>query len=152
MERLEGEPLQWLSRDYVVRRGGEELTVIDMKFRQRGEFLLDGKPYRFRREGPLARSYVLEQAERVVVRAERTRLIPVQYTITTADRQLYLNPRLPGRTYLLKHGDRIIGEVRRRSLLFSRAFIADFSEPLAPETEVFILALVLLRWRARAAR
>lgn len=152
MERLEGEPLQWLSRDYVVRRDGQELTVIDMKFRRRGEFVLDGERYCFRREGPLARSYVLEHADRVVARAVRTRLIPTQYRITAADRQLVLEPRLPGRSYRLLHGDRRIGEVRRRRLLFSRAFVAEFSETLAPETEVFILALVLLRWRARAAK
>jgi len=150
VELLEGEPLHWFSRDYRVRRGSEELTLIDMMFWVRGEFALGGEQYRFRREGLLAPSYVLEHGERVIARAERTRIMPTQYRVTVEDRQLYLKPRLPGRTYLLVHGDRTIGEIRRRRLLFSRAFTAEFREPLALEAEVFIVALVLLRWRARA--
>lgn len=91
----------------------------------------------------------MEHDERVIARAERTRFMPIEYRVVAADRQLHLKPRLPGRTYLVVHGDRTIAEVRRRGLL-SRAFTAEFEEPLAPEAEIFILALVLIRWRARA--
>ena len=149
MERLEGEPLHWFSHDYRVRRNGEELTLIDLAFRSRGEFVLQGERYDFRREHLLARSYILEQDGRVVARAERTSLIPSRYRITVTDRQLTLKPRMPGQTWLVQHGDRTIGEVRRRQL-FSRAFIAEFREPLTLVAEVFVLAVVVVRWRARA--
>ena len=149
MERLEGEPLRWLSHDYRVRRNGVELTLIDLTFRSRGEFVLEGERYEFRREHLLARSYILEQDGRVVARAERTGIIPSRYRVTVSDRQLTLRPRLPGHTWLVQHGDRTIGEVRRRRL-FSRAFIAEFREPFPLVAEVFVLAVVVVRWRARA--
>jgi len=152
---LEGEPLAWPSHDYRVRRGSEEIALIDLAaLRSRGEFLLDGESYEFRPAGVMSGDYQLEQAGRVIARAERTRLLPAEYRITAGDRQLYLKRRLPTRTYRLYHGDRVVGEVRRRRIFFSRAFLADFQEILPLPAEIFIVAIVLLRWRkqSRAAR
>jgi len=154
VERLEGERLRWLGQDYRVRRGTDEITLIDLAaLRSRGEFLLEDERYGFRPAGVMSGDYQLELSGRVVARAERTRLLPVEYRITAGDRQLYLKRRLPTRTYRIYHGDRVIGEVKRRSL-FSRAFVAEFRETLPLATEIFVVTLVLLRWRkqSRAAR
>lgn len=149
MERLEGKRVRWLAWDYQVMRGSELVTSIDVAaVRSRSEFELAGERYALRPEGTLSGSYVLELAGRTVARAERERILPVQYRITAGDRQLYLKPRLPTMTYLVQHGDRTIGQVKRRGLFF-RAFAAEFQEPLPLATEIFVIALVLLRWRRR---
>jgi len=149
MDRLEGQRLRWFAWDYQVTRAGEQLTVLDLAaLRSRGAFELGGERYGFRRAGGLLGAYVLVHGGRVIARAERERLLPPLYRVYAGDRLLHLAPRLPTRSYRLLHGSRPVGEVRPTSV-FSRSFVAEFQEELPLPAEVFVLAVVLLRWRAR---
>jgi hypothetical protein len=150
MHRLEGERLRWFSWDYRISRGGEPLTLLDLEvIRSRGAFELAGERYGFRRTGRFVGAYVLVHRGRVIARAERERLLPPVYRVYAGDRVLQLRQRLPGRRFQVLHGTRAVGQVRPRSL-FSRSFVAEFGEELPLPVEVFILAVVLIRWRHRA--
>jgi hypothetical protein len=150
VDRLEGQRLRWFGWEYQVNRNGEPLAALDLAaLRARGSFELGGELFSFRPDGRLGGAFVLEHGGRVLARAERERLLPVQYRVNLGDRLLSLRPRVPTRRYRLLHGDRQVGEIRPRGFL-SRSFTAEFSEALSPASEVFVLALVLLRWRQRA--
>lgn len=147
---LEATPIRLFSADYQVTRDGQPVTLIDMAtLRSRGQFELDGVPYTFRATGLMGGSYVLESQGRTVARATRERLIPLLYRVNAGDRMLGLALHAPGRRFTVRHGDRVIGEVRPRRLL-SRSARARFEEPLSLPVQVFLLSLVLLYWRRRA--
>lgn len=147
---LEARRLRLFSSDYQVTLDGQPVALVDMTtFRSRGQFELDGVTYTFQAGGLMGGSYVLESQGRTLARATRERLIPLLYRVNAGDRMLNLGLHAPGRRFTVRHGDRVIGEVRPRRL-FSRSALARFDEPLSLPVQVFLLSLVLLYWRRRA--
>lgn len=150
MHQLHARRTRLFSSDYWIQEGTRNLTLLDLaRLRSRGEFLLDGASYEFRAEGLLGGSYVLERDGRVVARATRAQLFPLVYRVHAGDRILELHSHPPGRKFSLRHGDRVTGAIRPAGP-FSRSGVAEFQEALAPAVEVFLIALVLLKWRRRA--
>ncbi len=138
------------SSDYDVFADNAPVTVLDLaRVRSRAFFELGPERYTVRPEGLTHGSYILEIAARTIARAERASLLPPAYRVRTENRMLELRSRLPGRTFVVRHGDREIGAVRPAHL-FSRTALVEGLEELPMATRLFLLTIVLLRWRRRA--
>lgn len=139
----------FFSADYHLDRDGVDLGVLDFApLRSRARFTVENVDHVIEMEGLWSGRFALIAAGRVVARAERERLLPLWYRVRAGDRQLVLRERLPGRRFVIMHGDRQVGDIRPVRLL-TRSAVARYEAPLQPATEVFLLTLVLLRWRQR---
>lgn len=147
---LEARPLHLFSTDYAVRSGDDAITVVDLAaIGSRGSFTLDGAEYRIRTHGLAYAAFSLERAGREVARAERESLLPLRYRVRLHDRALTLRSHPPTRRFTILHGDRKIGSIRPRRLV-SRTALFDGGEELPVPIRVFVLVVVLLKWRRRA--
>ncbi|HSJ15188.1 MAG TPA: hypothetical protein VK939_12280 [Longimicrobiales bacterium] len=139
----------FFSADYRLSRDEADLGVLDLApVRSRARFTIDGVAHSIEPEGLLSGRFALIADGRAIAHAERERLLPLWYRVRAGDRQLMLRESLPGRRFAILHGDRQVGEIRPVRLL-TRNAVATYDAPLAPATEIFLLTLVLLRWRQR---
>jgi len=142
-------PLRRLGWDFRVFEDGQEAAILDLAvFRRRGVFTVAGVTYAIRRTGLLFGAYVLEPASggRVLARAERAGLRTLR--VHAGDRVLGLRGAgLLGRRFLVLHGERRVGVVRREGWLSWRV-AAEFSEQLALPIRIFLAAVAIVSWRA----
>ncbi len=138
---------------YEISLDGRVLTRLELtRIRSGAAFELDGEWYEVHREGVLRPVYVLERQgreAREVARAEQSSRLPAGFQVRADNRGLALRARFPGRRFVVQHGDRRIGEIRPARLL-SRSAVLEGMDELAPSTRVFLLTIVVLRWRQQA--
>lgn len=145
-------PEAWYSWNFEVLREGERITrIVQARFRERGEFELDGTTYRVRKVGLFRPDHILERGERRLATASRTSPLGGRLVIRTPDRRLTLSRRWAlVRAHELRHGDRPVGSVVPDSA-FRRSATARLPEELPLSIRIFIAYLVLAAWKRRAA-
>ncbi len=150
--RMTADPQGAAGRSYSVVAEGEPVT--ELRFPALGPSTataIAGQVYRMRRTGVLREQFTLEtDAGRTPV-ASATQRDPLRraFAVAVGARRLSLRAESPLRSdYLLLEGDQIVGALRpagpRR-----RGIEASLPDDLPLEACVFLLWVVLLRWRVR---
>ena len=147
---FEARPHHLFSARYDLSSGDRPVCTLELEwFRSRGRFSLDGREYRVLARGWTSGAFTLETEDRELASAERSSFLPLGYRVRVEDRWLEL--RAPGlsRRFTVLHGDRPVGSIRPRQL-FSRVAVVEGADAVPLPVRVFLLAVVLLRWRRRA--
>jgi hypothetical protein len=153
MPKFEVEPLGPLSWDFRVTSGGREVTTLELtRFRDRGQFVLDGATYAIGAEGFLRPVYRLERGGVTVARAEAKGILRPTYAVTTGDRVLELRPQgFLGFRYAVGHGRTALGAIRRLGV-FSRRTAGELDDRIDPACRIFLIFVALVRWRHQSRR
>lgn len=148
---LQAAPKGMFSNDYVMTSHDGRLAEIDVSnWRERAEFVVDGRTYRLAREGR-AGAFQLLDGDTVVARAEKPSAFSSQFNLYSGNETLVLRKlSMWSRGFGLYHGDREIGRIAPTGA-FSRKAAVQLPEEWPLPVQVFVFWLVLVIWRREAA-
>ena len=143
------DPIGWCASRYNVEDGGRPIGVLDLGGWRRGRGILIGTQHLgIEREGWWRPEYRLAGAQITARPAGAWR----GGFLIEHEGQEYVLQRSSvwGRSFELKRGGTLLGEVRSVGLFSSRAQ-ADIKDEVPLELRLFVVWLVLLAWRNAAA-
>ncbi len=145
----------WYAWDYELREGGQPVAQVRIgHWRDRGEVVVGGVPYRVRPLDWLGRQFVLAPGEHPVARAVRAGLL-FRYRVEHQGRQWLVRSLGPFRRGMaISSGapaDRVVGEIRPLGWFHRRAAVL-LPPDMPPLVRAFVAWLTVLNWKRRASR
>ena len=141
-------PTHWYSWDVTVKDESRPVADIAVSWwSEKGALTIDGATYRVYREAPISGAFVLEQASRVLARAEKPSIFRREFVIRHADREYTLrHESMFRRAFVLMDGSRQVGSLAPKSV-FTRNAAADLPRDLPLPVRMFIVWLTVVSWR-----
>jgi hypothetical protein len=143
------EPTAWYSWAFTVARDGRALSALDIStWRERGDLVVEGEPYRIAREGLCSGDFRLESVGGgVLATATKPSILCRTFRVSSGGRTLTLRPRsIWGRALVVREGDRDVGSITPRGVWTHRA-TAMLPDDLPLPVQTFLLWLAVLIWK-----
>ncbi|MFC1661571.1 hypothetical protein ACFL3S_08995 [Gemmatimonadota bacterium] len=149
MATMVARPRRWFSSDYRILEGDREVTHLHLRLlRDRGVFEVEGKEYRIDVEGFFLGRFELLDGTTVLARAERKKR---KIEVRTGGHRITLEPRgWLARSFDVRITTGSLGSICSLGWAGFSAE-ADLPAELALPLRVFLVYLVLVTWRRRAA-
>ena len=149
MANLFARPRHWFSSDYRILEGEEEITTLQLRIlRDRATFRVDEKEYKIDVEGFFLGRFELKDGPMVLARAER---IKRKYEIRTGGHRITLEPKgWLAKSFDVRVPTGSIGSIHSLGWA-SLSAEADLPEDLALPLRIFLVYLILVAWRRKAA-
>jgi len=147
---------RWYAWDYELRQGGHAVAEIRVGYwRERGEVVVGGVPYRVRPLDWWGRRFIVAPGDHPVARAEREGLVPFAYLIEHQGQHWLVRSqglfRRGVTVYAGMSADRAVGEIRPVGWFHRRA-TALLPPDMPPLAQAFAAWLAVLNWKRRASR
>jgi hypothetical protein len=146
-------PKQLLSWSYIVHDESRELARIELAWlRAAGTLVLAGKTYRLERRGLVSGTYALDEGDTVLASARPSGFLLRTLEVDAGRDHYTLQPAgMWSRAFVLTKGKQELGTIRPMGL-FSRQALVDVPESVPQTLQLFLLWLVLVRWKRQAAQ
>jgi len=150
-KKLKARPKTWLSRDYLVHEGTQQVALLSASvFRRNAKALIGETEYELDREAAFSGKFFIKLDDSLFATADPKSLFRHSYIVTCGDTQytFRLTSFLRG-SFGLFEKDKEIGSIARESF-FSKTTILKFPTNFALPSAVFLYWLVLLSRRRRS--
>ncbi|HVS00668.1 MAG TPA: hypothetical protein VMW27_28875 [Thermoanaerobaculia bacterium] len=150
---LEAKPPGLFSRDFDIEAEGRKIAFLDIAlWREAGEVLIEGQPYKLYREGLMSGAFLLEKEGQVVARAIKVSAFRSQFDLELGTHRCSLKrASIFGRSFSVLQGGDVLGSIRPAGVFTRRALI-DLPPDWPAPVQVFVFWLVLVIWnRDRSA-
>lgn len=142
----------FFQKTYEIRDDGNAAANLEASsWKEKAEVELDGKTYRFKREGAFSGPFLLLDVENVIAYAEKPSAFKERFEIFHYGKTYELRKRSIWKgTFNLEENGKVIGIVRPSGFLRRKALI-DLPEELPLVLQIFIFWLALIIWKREQA-
>ena len=135
------------SRDYVAVVKNKVVAELSRNlWRQRGEMDIDGKTFRFQRDGTFKSKFSLMDSDQVLIEVEQPSTFKSGLVFRYADKEYQMVKKAwYSRTFIIKHKNKVLGSIERKTV-FSSTTLVDLPKDYPLAMAVFIGWIAMVRW------